>query len=636
VSRTKDFGIDRPDWFIVGGCESGYIAPHPTDADISYAGCYDGVIERFDRRTDQLRSIDVYPDNPMGWGAEGMKYRFQWTFPIVFSPHDPNTLYAGGNRVFRTTNEGQSWEAISPDITRNDPAKLGPSGGPITKDNTAVEYYATVFALAESRLEKGLIWAGSDDGVVSVTRDGGRTWADVTPPDMRPGKPFEWSMVSQIDPSPHAAGTMYLAVNRYKLDDYRPMVYITDDYGKTWRMAASGIPADAFVRVVREDPARKGLLFAGTERGTYVSFDNGARWQPLQLNLPVVPITDLIVKDNDIVVSTQGRAFWVLDDIGPLRQTAASGPTDTFLFKPSPAYRFGGPSIDRPGLGKNPPYGAVVYYNLKAEPKENEEVTLEFLDASGAVVRKFSNKPEKDADGAQPEEDFFPAARSPKTIPAKAGLNRFAWDLRHPDATKFKGMILWSAEMRGPSVVPGTYQVRLTAGGRSLSESFEVRKDPRLPATVEDFRNQYDMLKGIHAKVSEAHEAIVRIREAKDQIKAIAERSKSAGKGTAIADAAKALGDKLTAVEEALYQTKNQSNQDPLNFPIRLTNKLASLAGQVGQSDSRPTDQSQAVYDDLVGRVDAELAKLKAAFTTDLPAFNKLVREQEIPAVVVK
>jgi photosystem II stability/assembly factor-like uncharacterized protein len=651
ASRTSGGGIRRTDWYPVGGCESGYVAPDPKDPMVSYAGCYDGVIERYDHRTQQSRAVDVYPDNPMGHGAEGMKYRFQWTFPIVFSPNDPGVLYTAGNRVFRSTNEGQSWEAISPDLTRNDPTKLGPSGGPITKDNTTIEYYATIFALAESRVEKGLLWAGSDDGLVHVSRDGGKTWSNVTPKEMP-----EWSLISQIDPSPHDAGTVYLAVNRYKLDDFRPFVYATTDYGKTWRKITAGIPDNTFVRAVREDPIRRGLLYAGTEAGVYLSFDNGARWQPLRMDreeaekgkaeekkaggaLPIVPVTDLVIKDTDLVISTQGRSFWILDDVSPLRQMSAEiASKEAHLFKPTLAYRFGSPpGRGRGGVGQNPPYGAIVYYNLKNEPKEGEEVTLEFLDAAGKSIRKFSSKEEKKEEGAPADEDDeFGRSRGPAKIPAKAGLNRFAWDLRYPEPTRFKGLILWGGVPQGPTVVPGTYQARLRVGGNALIESFEVRRDPRLSVTPEDLQKQVDLLLKIRDKLTESHDAISRIRTVKEQVQATADRAKGTADAKAIADAAAALGKALTDVEEELYQTKNQSNQDPLNFPIRLNNKLSLLARVVEDGDARPTDQSLLVYDDLAGRTDAQLTKLNRLLASDLVAFNQLVHDKNVPAVVVK
>ncbi len=640
IRSRGDGNIGVRDWWPVGGCESGYIAP--VDPHVSFAGCYDGVIERYDHRTGRERNVNVYPDNPMGWGAEGMKYRFQWTFPIVVSPHDRNTLYAAGNVLFKSTNEGQSWQAISPDLTRNDPSKLGPSGGPITKDNTSVEYYCTIFAMAESPRQKDLLWAGSDDGLVHVSKDGGKSWENVTPPEMRPGGPLDWSMVSQIDPSPHDPATMYLAVNRYKHDDKKPYLFVTTDFGKTWKKVVNGIPSDAFTRVVRQDPVNRSLLYAGTETGIHVSFDNGARWQSLQLNLPVVPITDLVIKGNDVAVATQGRAFWILDDVTPLRAlTSEAVAADAYLFKPTTALRLGGGGFGGGGggapanVGRNPANGVVVYYHLKNEAKEGEEVTLEFLDSAGKSIRKFSSKPAADDDagaGAAAAGGGFtppPAARPT----AKAGLNRFVWNMRHADASRFRGMILWAGSLNGPTSVPGSYQVRLLAAGKTLSEGFEIRKDPRLATTQAEFQKQFELLLKIRDKLTETHSSITKIRETREQVKAFAERAKG---NKPIGDAAKALSDKLTAIEEALYQTKNQSNQDPLNFPIRLNNKLASLAGVVAGAENAPTDQSFAVYDDLVAKIDAELGKLRGVLTADVAAFNQLVRDQNVPAVVVR
>jgi photosystem II stability/assembly factor-like uncharacterized protein len=645
ASRTSGPGIGPADWYDVGGCESGYIAPKPGDPDIVYAGCYGGFISRWDKRTDQLRNVTVWPDNPMGHGAEGMKYRFQWTFPIVSSPHDPNVVYTAGNRVFRSTDEGTSWEVISPDLTRNDPTKYGPAGGPITKDNTSVEYYGTVFAFAESKVEKGLLWSGSDDGLVQVSRDAGKTWTNVTPKDLP-----EWSMISQVDPSPHDAGTVFVAANRYKLDDRRPFLYQTNDYGRTWKRISDGLPKGAFTRVVRQDPVRKDLLYAGTELGAFVSFDGGARWQPLKMaepgsvtadskddalrgRLPVVPVTDLIVKGNDVVASTQGRSFWILDDVTPLRR---AGPAvtagDAYLFPPSPAYRFGGPP--GPRRGQNPPYGAIVYYWLKAEPKDKEEVTLEILDGAGKVVRKISSKGEEgEASADDDDDDGPPRPAGARKLPAKAGMNRFAWDLRHTDATRFKSLILWAGNTQGPRVAPGTYQVRLTAGGKSLTEPLEVRKDPRLATTQAEFDQQQALLVQMRDKLTETHDAIARVRTVRDQVQGATDRAKAAGKDQKVKEAADALDKKLTAVEEALYQTKNRSGQDPLNFPIRLNNKLAALGGTVATGDGAPSAQAKQVYQELTGEIDAQLKALREVLATDLPAFNKLVNDEGVPAV---
>jgi photosystem II stability/assembly factor-like uncharacterized protein len=632
ASRTGGPGIGRADWHPVAGCESGYVVPKPGDPDVTYAGCYGGTLGRLDRRTGQERVVSVWPDDPMGWGAEGTKHRFQWTFPIVASRHDPAVLYAAGNVVFRTTSEGQSWEAVSPDLTRNDRSKMGPSGGPITKDNTSVEYYGTVFALAESPRDAKVLWAGSDDGLVHVTRDGGRTWANVTPKAMP-----EWTRVSQIDASPHDPGTAWVAANRYQLDDYRPYAYVTTDFGATWRLVTPGLPADAFVRVVREDPVRRGLLYAGTETGVHVSFDAGGSWRPLQRNLPAVPVTDLVVKGDDVVVATQGRSFWILDDVAPLRQLSAEAASAAVhLFEPSVAYRFGG-GEGRGAVGKNPPYGARFYYLLKEAPKEEEEVTLEVLDAKGAVVRAFTSKePKKDEkDGAKGagSDEGDPGGDAPRPVPAKAGLNTYAWDLRHPPASKFEGMILWGGEVSGPRAAPGRYQVRLTAAGTSVTRPFELRRDPRLATTDDDFAKQLALLITIRDQLSAAHDGIVRLRSVRDQAGAAAGRAKGTPAERPVAEAADALARKLTAVEEALYQTKNRSAQDPLNFPIRLDNKLAALAATVAGADAAPTDQAYAVHRELTARLDAEMGALERVLAEDVPAFNRLVRESEVPAV---
>jgi photosystem II stability/assembly factor-like uncharacterized protein len=648
ASRTAGAGIGPQDWHPVGGCESGSIAPKPGQPDIVYAGCYGGTITRYDHRTRTIRNVTVYPENPMGWGAEGMKYRFQWTFPIVVSPHDPNTVYAAGNVLFRSTDEGNSWQAISPDLTRNDPLKLGPSGGPITKDNTSVEYYCTIFAFAESRLAPGLLWAGTDDGRVHVSRDAGRAWAEVTPRELPP-----WSLVSQVDPSPHDPASAYLAVNRYKLDDYRPYAYVTRDHGRTWRRISDGLPPTAFVRVVREDPVRRGLLYAGTELGVFFSLDEGRRWQPLRMQpplgggsrddaagtteggrLPVVPVTDLVVTDRDVVVSTQGRGFWILDDVSPLRQPARAGAEPVRLVAPASAYRFGG-GRGAPGrTGLNPPSGAVVYFELARAPAEGEEVTLEFLDAAGRTIRAFSSKPAPDEERTEAQAgEGGPAPPAPPRVPARAGLNRFVWDLRYPEARRFPGMILWGGGLEGPVAVPGTYRVRLTALGGTATDSFEVRRDPRLAGGPADDRAKFDLLMAIRDKLDETHAAIVRLREVRDQVKASAAR---AAGDTTIARAAERLVRRLGAVEDSLYQTRSRSNQDPLNYPIRLNNKLSALAGVVSSTEGRPTSQQEVVYRDLAGRIDRELGALKRLLQDDVRELNRLMRERDVPAVVVR
>jgi photosystem II stability/assembly factor-like uncharacterized protein len=642
ASRTTSFGITDRHWWPVGGGESGWIAPHPKDSNIVFAGSYGGYLTRYDHRTGQTRAINVWPDNPMGYGAEGMKFRFQWNFPILFSPHDPNTLYTAGNLLFKTNTEGQSWQAISGDLTRNDPSKLGPSGGPITKDNTGVEYYSTIFTVAESPKKKGVIWTGSDDGLVHVTQDGGQNWVNVTPKEMP-----EWIQINSIEASPHDPAAAYFAGTMYKSDDFRPYLYKTADYGKTWTKITAGLPEDSFTRVIREDPARRGLLYAGTETGLWVSFDDGARWETLQMNLPVVPITDLAVhaRERDLVAATQGRSFWILDDLTVLHQymdKREAVKTAAQLFEPEPAYRMaGGRFRAQPGgtAGENPPAGVVLTYSLPEKPKE--EVTIEILDAAGKQIRKFSSKQEPRpaagaGDSGAGEEGPQRGAPAPSAVPVEKGLNQFVWDMRYPDAVSFPGLILWAGSTRGPLAPPGKYEARLAVDGKTLDTAFEIRKDPRVPATQQEFEKQLTLLLQIRDKLSETHEAIIQIRDLRRQINDLADRYKDLPDGKTIGEAAKELVKKLTAVEEELYQTKLQSNQDPLNYPIKLNNKLAALAGIVASADAAPTDQSYQLHEELTSKINAQLRTLQGLVEKDLAGFNKLVRDKNVPAVAPK
>ena len=648
ASRTTEGGIGTSDWYDVGGGESGWIAPSPKDSQIVFAGSYGGLTTRYDRRTGQQRDINPYPNNPMGSGADVLKYRFQWNFPILFSPHDPNKLYLAANVLFVTTDEGSSWQVISPDLTRNDKAKQGASGGPITKDNTSVEYYATIFALMESPVQAGTIWTGSDDGLVQLTRDGGKNWSNVTPPtSIMP----EWIQINSLEASPHDPATAYIAGTMYKWDDNKPYLYRTNDYGKTWKKITNGIPDTAFTRVIREDPNKRGLLYAGTETGMYVSFDNGDHWQSLQLNLPVVPITDLAIqkREKELVVATQGRSFWILDDLPVLHEMMNAGgfsaAGETKLYKPKESYRMPGgggfPLGATATLGRNPPNGVVVYYSLKAKP--TADVDLEFLDSAGKSIRKFTARVRREgaassAPAGPPagEGGGFGGGGAPPPVPIEVGLNRFVWDTRYPDAVRFPGMILWAGETRGPKLSPGQYQVKLTVEGKTYTQNFEIKADPRLTIPPADYAKQTELGLKIRDKLSETHNAIIQIRDVRKQVEDLLKRVAGQPNFKVVNDAGTALNKKLTTIEETLYQTKNQSNQDPLNYPIRLNNKLAALGGVVGSAEAAPTAQSYAVYDEVVTQIDAELRKLTQLMQTDVPAFNQLVREQNIPAVVVK
>ena len=664
ASAGLDGIIDRSDWYAVGGGESGYIAPDPTDPNIVYAGSYGGEVTRYDHRTHQEQAINPWPMNPIGWGAADLKHRFQWTEPIVFSPHDPKTLYYAGEVLFKTTDAGMNWTIISPDLTRNDKSKQASSGGPITKDNTGVEVYDTIFSVVESPAQRDLIWAGTDDGLVHITRDGGQHWENITPKAMP-----EWGTVSMIEASPTDAGTAYIAVERHKLDDFAPYVFKTTDFGKTWTKLINGIPSDDYVHAVRVDPKRPGLLFAGTEKGVYVSFNDGGKWEPLQLNLPMAPINDLVVKNNDLVVATHGRSFWVLDDITPLRQYNDSIPQQqAHLFTPTTtnmtAFRptFFGALGAGSSVGKNPPGGAVIYYWLKtslkkedqkksaagngsaesgegkseaakpdeAAKKEPPKITLEILDSSGKVIRKY---PKKEEPGSEEEEFFRPA--EPKELPADAGLNRFIWDLKYEGAVKVPKAPLWGGSTDGPEALPGNYQVRLTVLGQSYTAPLEIVPDPRLNVSQADLQKRFDLLMKIRDQVTATDTTIIEIRGLREQIDTLNKRLGDDPKQKPVVDAGKALDKKMTEIEEVLIQTKAKSGQDVLNFPVRLNNDLVALGGVVGSADTAPTQQSYEVYDLLSQRLSEQLAKWNQIVSTDVPAYNNLVKQQDVPAIKV-
>ena len=632
ASRTNDFAITERDWYNVGGGESGWIAPHPENSNIVFAGSYDGLLTRADRRTGQQRNVDVYPENPMGAGAEATKYRFQWNYPILFSPHKTSgvyPLYTAANVLFRSMNEGQSWEAISPDLTRNDKSKQKSSGGAISQDNTSVEYYDTIFTVAESTVQQGVIWTGSDDGLVHVSRDNGGKWDNVTPK----GLP-EWIQINSIDASPFDAGSAYVAATNYKNDDYKPYIYKTSDYGKNWKKITNGIKADAFTRVVREDPNRKGFLYAGTETGIYYSTDDGENWRSIQLNLPIVPVTDLAVhkRDKDLVVATQGRSFYVLDNLSILYNLGEAQRGDAFLFKPEDAYRQAGggggfPLPKTATVGANPPNGAAINYYLKAKPQK--EITLEFLDASGKTIRKFTGKPPVEgAPQAPPQRGEDP------NLPTEIGLNQFVWNYRQPSATNVPDLILWGGSLAGARVVPGNYQVKFSVDGKIIStENFAVKTDPRMETTQEDFQKQFDLMSKINRKLTETHDAILEIRDTRKQLEDLSARMKSPDQKD-LRDRAGEISKKLTAVEEELNQSKIKSGQDALNYPIKLNNKLAALSASVDGSDSAPTAQSYDVYNDLTAKIDAQLARLAEVKSRDIAEFNSAYAAKNLPVIV--
>ena len=629
--RSAGRTIGERDWQETAGGESAHLAVDPLNPDIVYGGSYDGFLARVDHSTEQERLINVWPDNPMGHGAEGMKYRFQWNFPLLFSPHDPKRLYTGSNHLHVTTNEGQSWELLSPDLTRNDPKTLGPSGGPITKDNTAVEYYGTIFAIAESPAEAGVIWTGSDDGLIHVTRDNGKTWAKAMPKDMP-----ERIQINSIDAHPTLKGTAYVAGTMYKSGDFRPYLYKTTDYGKTWAKITAGIPETHFTRVVRADPKRAGLLYAGTEYGMYISFNDGARWQSMQSNMPPVSVTDLAIKNDNLIAATQGRGFWLIDDLTPLHQLTPAVATSAFhLYKPAPAYKMEGsgtPDVPKTA-GQNHPGGVLLYYYLPQKLDSTSTVKLDILDASGRLVRTFANTDRELRAKNLTKEEKAKAKR--ELMPTKKGLNRYVWDLTYPDASRFEGLILWGGGTTGPKALPGTYTARLTVQGQTQETTITVLPDPRSKAAPEDLKAQFDFLRDVQMKLTETHDAIRDIRTIRGQLKTITAPLKGQENAKDVVDSAGAIEKKMTQIEEQLYQTKNKSGQDPLNFPIQLNNKLAALAGQASTGDFRPTAQAVAFKQEVIERINQQLSQFKLIKEQELPALNKLIRDKNVDAIAL-
>ena len=615
ISHRSDGGsISEDDWEETAGGESAHIAVDPKNDDIVYGGSYDGFLTRVNHKTGTVRAINVWPDNPMGAGAEAMKYRFQWNFPIIFSKHNPNKLYTFSQHVHVTENEGQSWKILSPDLTRNDPEKLKSSGGPITQDNTSVEYYCTIFAANESPLKEGLLWVGSDDGLIHVSQNGGQTWENVTPKGMP-----EWMMINSVEPSAFDAGTCYVAGTRYKLGDFTPYLYKTSDYGKTWTKITNGINAEHFTRVVREDPKQKGLLYAGTETGMYISFDDGKNWQSFQLNLPTVPITDLALKDNNLIVATQGRSLWIIDDLTVLHQLYTSNTSENRLFKPKDTYRMDGRS--RSGSktsGTNHPNGVMTYFNLK-DYKEDDEVALMYFDTKGDTIKKFSTKNKKK-----------------DKLEVKKGMNQFVWDMAYEGAERLDGMILWWASLDGPQAIPGSYKVSLKVNDQVLTQTFTIVADKRAESTSADMQKQFDFIKDINKTIDKAHKSIKKIINVKDQLSAFETQYKGNEEVKDLLDKSKVLKEEFTKIEEALYQTKNRSNQDPLNFPIRLTNKLGHLNALVGMGDFAPTEQDIAVKDELTIKINEQLDAFDKLVSDEISTFNAAFNSKNLNYLFVE
>lgn len=613
--RTTGGSISEEDWEETAGGESAHITVDPLNNDIVYGGSYDGFLTRVNHKTGSVRGINVWPDNPMGHGAEGMKYRFQWNFPIFFSRHNPKRLYAASNHLHMTEDEGQTWQLMSPDLTRNEKEKLVSSGGPITKDNTSVEYYATIFAVNESPVKEGVIWAGSDDGRIHVTQDGGKSWTDVTSVSMP-----KYLMFNSVEPSRHDPAVCYVAGTMYKSGDYLPYLFKTSDYGKTWKKIVNGIPDDFFSRVVREDETVKGLLYAGTERGMFISYDDGESWTTFQMNLPIVPVTDLALKNNNLIAATQGRSLWIIDDLTMIHQSMAKKTaSDVVLFKPIDSYRIGGRQVkDSKTEGTNHPGGVMTHFYIPKLDEKKDTVSLTYLTMKGDTIRTYSSFAKEDRD----------------KLKVKQGGNMFTWRMDYPVAKKFDGMILWWGSLNGPTAKTGDYKVVLNVNGKTQEQPFKIVQSPVSEGSVSDIDKQFDFIKSVNDKVSEAHQAIIDIRSMKVQVKSYTDKISDKD----IKSYAEKMDSIASEVEKNLYQTKNKSGQDPLNFPIRLTNKLAHLNSlmNMGINDFPPTTSMYQVRDELTGMIDSELKKWVDVKSIMLAELNKMIKQKALDVIILK
>ncbi len=615
LSRSSGDAITQNDWSSTAGFESGYVVADPTNPDIVYGGNYGGYLSRFDHKTGENRSISVWPDSPIGAGADVQKYRFQWNFPIFFSPHNPKKIYAGGNVLFVTENEGANWTALGGDLTTNDKLKQKASGGPITKDNTGVEVYCTIFTATESELEKDLLWTGSDDGLIHVSKDAGKNWENVTPPGAKEG--MMWNCV---ETSLFKKGKAYFVGTKYKSDDFTPYIFKTEDYGKTWKLITNGIPATHFTRCLRADKKNSGLLYCGTEYGMYISYNDGESWKPFQLNLPKVPITDLTIKENGLVVATQGRSFWVLDNLGIVQQLQA-GILDKniYVFDIASAYRYDGvQNLNVKNAGVNPPNGIVTDYFLK-EYKDSTLVKITVKDKNKKPIKVFTTNGTGDIG----------------KIDAEKGMNQFVWDMYYPPAEKIEGMILWSGTVPGPKAAPGKYFLEIRLGNDSLEKEFEIKANPVYKCTQPDYEEQFNFLIAVRDKFSEIQKTIRNIRDLRKQLNDFtALQGKNCPKE--IKSSADTINKYITRIEEALYQTKAKSEQDVLNFPIRLNDKISGLYGYAASGNYAPTKQVKEALADLGQQADIQINKFKKINEEDILKFNNLIREKGIPFIGIK
>ena len=615
LSRSSSGQISQDDWQPTAGAESGYVVADPLNPDIVYGGNYSGYLSRYDHKTGENRAVSVWPDDPLGGGADMSKYRFQWNFPIFFSPHNPKKLYAAGNILFATENEGASWSALGGDLTTNDKLRQKSSGGPITKDNTGVEVYCTIFTASESVLEKDLLWTGSDDGLIQVSKDGGHQWTNVTPKDAG-----QWMMWNCVETDPFKKGKAYFVGTKYKSDDFAPYIFRTEDYGNTWTKITNGIAPGHFARCIRADKRIPGLLYCGTEYGMYISYDDGASWKPFQQNLPMVPITDLTIKENDLIVATQGRSFWVLDDLTLVQHKDNDlGRKNLYAFPVNDAYRFEGfQNLNAKNAGINPPNGTVINYFLRNEA-DSAKLSIDILDQNKKLIRSFSTK----------------AKEKEEKIEVEKGMNQFVWDMIYPPAEKIEGLILWHGNPTGPKAAPGQYFFKIRTDKDSTEGSFSIHANPVYTITQQDYEDQFNFLIAVKDKFSEIQKAIKNIRDIRKQLSDFTDKQgKDCPKD--IKQQADTLNKQMTVIEDALHQTKAKSGQDVLNFPIRLDDKIAGLYDFAASGNSAPARQVKETFAELSAQANVQLDNLKRIVEDDLVKFNQLIRERALPVIGLK
>lgn len=610
ASRVNGSGISNEDFFAVGGCESAYSAFDPDNPQYVYSGCYQGIIDEWNANTKQTKDVMAYPFQGLGSNPRDLKYRFNWNAPIIASKHNPSVIYHAGNKLLKTANRGVTWQEISPDLTRNDTTTIGWGGGPITNEGAGGEIYHTIYYVAESPHTSEVIYTGADDGLVHLTKDGGKNWTNITPPQIEEG------MVNQMEVSPHDPATVYMAYTRYKFNDFTPYIFKSVDYGKTWTRIVNGIDPEAHLRVVREDPVQKGLLYAGTELGLYISFDGGKQWNKFQQNLPIVPVTDLMVHQNDLIIATQGRAFWIMDDIGPLRQLSEASKADFFVFEPRAAIRDNAVRTNNPALGQNPYPGFSIRYYIK-ENIDSIDLKVDFKDENGQVMRSFATNAEN---------------RQNKII-KKSGMNSINWNLTQINFEGVEGVFM-GLGAGGHRVAPGKYTVTLSYGDKILSKDLEVLPDPRWEATPTQYNEQQNLLITIRKMIVNLQEKANELRSVRAQIQDLKTRI-SEKDFKEVHEKANALIKEIDRTEDKMIQPKQKTFQDVINFPNKLEVSLLHIYGTIDGIEPPVTDGQKKRVKDLQFEF-TQLIEMISGVEDQVEALNELISKSSVPIIAPK